>query len=477
MNQPQQFLAALLSSFLIAGCAAQRARPALQYAAAFRQVPIGLCEDYPKESRSLAAARRDLALLQTNGIHVLRISFSWLDMEPAPGKYDWSFWDDFVRMAADEYGVRLIPYVCYTPRWASTSTNEDYWQQPPADNRQFAEFLKQLVGRYKDRVHSWEIWNEPDNSYYWRGSVEQFEDLLRAGSKAVREADPAATVVMGGLAWNMDFLSSVLAVPAVITNVDVVNLHNYYETWASEPLEQIPAYVGRAYDLIREHGQHQSIWMAEVGYSNFRRGAFVSDQYTAHFQEEHTPIAQAASLFRVMTLTFASGHVSLVAWYRIHDLPATQQVIGDANNRFLGVLDQNGEAKPALRALQFFKSLFLQGFRCIDDEVRLSKPIGSPAEAHAFETPNGNVVVVAWLRTYVPGLGAPASDGNAPDLRKVAVSLQVSLPTKSRGAVFDELGDPLGTVRAFTHKHGVGIFHFLLEDGTVTVVELHRRRH
>jgi hypothetical protein len=234
---------------LLSGCVTEPRHFAPSAAARqFHHIPIGLCEDYSKESRSLAAARSDLELLKTNNIHVLRISFSWLDMEPAPGKYDWSFWDDFVRMATDEYGVRLIPYVCYTPQWSS-STNEDFWQQPPADNARFAGFMKQLVTRYKDRIHSWEIWNEPDNSYYWRGSVEQYAALLEAGARAVRQADPKATIVMGGLAWNLNFLGTVLTNSA-ISNVDVVNLHNYFETWASEPLEDIPDYIGRASDLV-----------------------------------------------------------------------------------------------------------------------------------------------------------------------------------------------------------------------------------
>src|SRR4051794_12727249 len=83
----------------------------------FQRVEIGLCEDYPEESRSLTSARRDLEVLKTNNLRVLRIAFGWDAMEPEPGKYDWSFWDDFVRLAVDEYGVKLIPYVCYTPRW------------------------------------------------------------------------------------------------------------------------------------------------------------------------------------------------------------------------------------------------------------------------------------------------------------------------------------------------------------------------
>jgi beta-galactosidase GanA len=69
-----------------------------------------VCEDYPEETRSLEKALTDLAFARDVGAKVLRVSFGWDAMEPERGVYDWSFWDDFVRLATE--GLRLIPYVC-----------------------------------------------------------------------------------------------------------------------------------------------------------------------------------------------------------------------------------------------------------------------------------------------------------------------------------------------------------------------------
>jgi hypothetical protein len=457
---------------LFPGCATTQAtRLVSREERNFREVSIGLCEDYPKESRSLAAARNDLALLKTNGIHVMRISFSWLDMEPEFGKFDWSFWDDFVRVAVDEYQIRLIPYICYTPRWASSSTNQDFWQHPPKDDAAFANFLRQLVDRYKNRIHSWEIWNEPDNPYYWRGSVEQFETLLQVGATAVRQSDPQANIVMGGLAWNPEFLESIISNPAAFTNVDVVNLHNYYETWASEPLERIPDYIGRAADLLQHHNFRKPIWMAEVGYSDFRRGDFVSGQYFAHFENEHTAATQAGSLFRALTLALASGNVDLIAWYRIHDLPGTQDVIGDENNRHLGVLDMQNRAKPALGALHFFNSLFSEGFRCLDDKVRVEKIIGAPVETHVFQKPDGSFVAAAWLKTYVPGQSASANSAAiAADQRAATIKLEFPFALKS-AHVFDETGGAQG-IASVNHRGSGSQIFLKLKDESVTVLRV-----
>lgn len=464
--------AALVVLAVSGGCLGPRARESrFEAAGSFHQVALGIGEDYPKSSRSMAAARRDLEVLRAHDIHLLRISFAWAEMEPEPGKIDWSFWDDFVPLATQVYGIRLAPYICYTPRWAAENAGPDFWRQPPKDNQRFADFIRQLVGRYRKYIHSWEIWNEPDNPEYWLGSKEQFARLLAAGSRAAREADAGTTVVMGGLAWNLNLLDFVLSEASCASNLDVINLHNYYETWSGDPLERLSDYVGRARDIIATHRQHEALWMAEVGYSNFRRGAYVSPQVRATYRYEHTPEHQAAALFEVMTLLLASGKVSLATWYRIHDLPETQDVIGDVNNRYLGVLDSRGQAKPALAALTYFHQLFAEGFRGMDDRVRLSKFISVPAEVHAFLRSDGRTVCVAWLRTVIPGELKPELNGKALDRRSEAISLDLPEADARSANLFNELGRYEGICK-ITHRHGQSHTNLALTPGGVTVLIL-----
>src|SRR6185437_15145098 len=129
------------------------------------------------------------------------------------------------------------------------------------------------------------------------------------------------------------------------------------------------------------------------------------------------------------------GNVDLVAWYRIHDLPGAQEVIGDENNRHLGVLDNQNRAKPALNALHFFNSLFRDGFRCLDSDVRVSKIIGAPVEVHVFQNPDGQIAVAAWLKTYVPGQRA-LSRANNSDLSGAKIELEIPAALHD-GKIFD----------------------------------------
>src|SRR5512147_1801761 len=73
--------------------------------AAYYHVPVGLCEDYPEETTTMTIIKNDFEFLKKHNVNLLRISFGWDAIETEKGKFDWLFWDDFVRMAVDDYGI------------------------------------------------------------------------------------------------------------------------------------------------------------------------------------------------------------------------------------------------------------------------------------------------------------------------------------------------------------------------------------
>lgn len=421
-------------------------------------MPIGLCEDYPEESRSLEEVRRDFELLRASGIGVLRVSMGWDELEPQKDRYDFSFWDRFVDLAVREYRLRLIPYIAYTPEWNSNGAPQDFWKSPPRDVGEFGELMALLARRYQGRIESWELWNEPDNRDYWLGSTAEYARLLQAGASAVHEADPHAQVVFGGLAGGVEFLRTLFDQHDAARHVDVVNLHSYYETWNPQPIETIPEYVDSVADIVERHGGRQSIWMAEVGYSDFRaNGAEL-------FSYEHTPEFQAVMLIRTLALSLSQPSVALLAWYELKDARASDAVIGDAHNRHLGVAFPDYRPKPALAALAFANNLFSSGFRSIDSELTIERAHASQAEVRGFLTLRGNAVVIAWLKTY------PHGSSNGVDARRERI--RVSLPYEARGPArrFDERGKPLGSEPVPPGAHQVS-FSLDLGAGEVQIVE------
>ncbi|MDE3167541.1 MAG: beta-xylosidase [Acidobacteriota bacterium] len=132
--------------------------------------------------------------------------------EDAAGKavYDWTIVDRIF----DTYvhaGARPFVEIGFMPKALSTKP-EPYevnwpardggkgWSYPPKDYGKWAELVRQWVlhsvARYgKEEVGqwSWELWNEPDISY-WRGTAEEYNKLYDVTAAAIRGALPGAKV-------------------------------------------------------------------------------------------------------------------------------------------------------------------------------------------------------------------------------------------------------------------------------------------
>jgi len=454
----------------------------LLYEQLFRQegvdayhVPIGLCEDYPEETTTLEIIRHDFELLKRTGVNLLRISFGWDAIEAEKDQYDWLFWDEFVRMAVDDYGITLIPYICYTPKWNSTCGQDTlyFWDYPPKDFDEFGEFMKDIVNRFKDRIKSWELWNEPDISIYWRGTVEEYAELVKIGSRAVREADPEAIVVLGGIAYDPEFIKTLFRTHGLSPFVDVVNCHNYFETWNPSPIEHIVDYIREIDDVIRSYGDEQVIWMAEVGYSTYRSGTLVSEIYSAYYDYEHTLEYQAVDLFKRLSLILSVNKLSAVAWYEIKDLPQTEEVIGDEyNNRHLGIADSDHIGKPAEKALVFFRQLFSMPVRSITEQIGVKKQPDSDSVVIGFEKEDGSIILVSWLQTNVPEKRPTKPKNLVKDHRKEVLDLSIPKALSGEVILYDEIGNRSIIKTVVRQDERTVINQLSLIGGAISIVEI-----
>ncbi len=445
--------------------------------AAFYHVPVGLCEDYPEETTTMQIIKNDFEFLNKHNINLLRISFGWDAIETEKGKFEWLFWDDFVKMAVDDYGITLVPYICYTPQWISRGANDTlfFWNYPPKDFNEFGVFMTRLVNRYKDRIKTWELWNEPDIEIYWQGSVKEFAEFIKVGADAVKKADPSSKVVLGGLAYDPNFLLQLFRDNGLSPYIDIVNCHNYYETWHRHSIESITEYINEITDIIWRYGNKQSLWMAEVGYSTFRKGARVSESFSAYYDYEHTPEYQAVELFKTLTLAVSTEKLSAITWYELKDLPPSEGVIGDNdNNRFLGVAYPDWKDKPAAKSLEFFNSLFSSAYKSIDDKVTLDAPIGSDSRAHAFQTENGDVIVVAWLQTSVPGRQSEDKSGMVKDTRTEKIDIVLPVELNGNISLYDELGNESSFSSKMNEAGQTTLNDINLKGGKIVILKIRK---
>jgi hypothetical protein len=183
--------------------------------------------------RSEIAVRLQLA--QDAGSRWVRTDFGWYSAEWSRDAWDWRFFDAVVDEAATR-GIQLIPILWGTPNWAAVDGIFGYGVP---DMAAWERFVAATVNRYRGRVSRWEIWNEPDGPWYWRGSAGQYAELLARAYRQVKRADPAALVLVGGLAQGGgavgDFLQQILGDAAYPAGAyfDVHNVHTNFRSMSS----------------------------------------------------------------------------------------------------------------------------------------------------------------------------------------------------------------------------------------------------
>lgn len=205
-----------------------------------------------------------------------RFPVYWPSIQPQAGTtYNWSSTDAWVdRDRAAGLNVQLV--LLDTPGWASNGTKVPRdLSAPPAGNSWY-QFVYQTVQHYKGRVKYYELWNEPDlGQVFWNGSMADFAQLIRVGYRAVKDADPSASVILAGLAlpydnrnWFFNFLDEMGKDPQAKANgyyFDVLALHMYSRS--ADVYEYI---VGNAKwvgirNVLKNRIGDKPIWINEAG--------------------------------------------------------------------------------------------------------------------------------------------------------------------------------------------------------------------
>jgi uncharacterized protein YjdB len=141
---------------------------------------------------------------------ISRNSFMWSYIERQRGIKDWSVPDAVVSELLAN-GIEPLMVVVGSPSWAngvSTSTPDWEFYVPttePAfsawvDN--YKAFMTESALRYKGKVHKWELWNEQNETYFWKPApnIDHYAQWYTAVYQAIKAVDPTAEVSSGGLA-------------------------------------------------------------------------------------------------------------------------------------------------------------------------------------------------------------------------------------------------------------------------------------
>jgi hypothetical protein len=237
----------------------------------------------------------------------------WYNLEPHKGDWDFSQLDRDVAMA-EQHGVGLLLTLGQTPPWASSRPKEPpAWRPggtaPPKDEKDWIEYVRKVVTRYKGRIHEYEIWNEPNLQEFFSGSQEQLVGLAQDAYRIIREIDPTAAVVSpsitggDGVSWLDKYLDLGGGKYA-----DVIGYHFYVSPKAPEAAVEI---IQQVQAVLLTHGIRKPIWNTESGW--FIHSDFEKPQ-NGTFSHTLVPEEAISYVMRAYLVNWASG-VSRLYWY------------------------------------------------------------------------------------------------------------------------------------------------------------------
>ena len=278
-----------------------------------------------------------LAVVAESGTGWIREEFRWDIIEhDGKGLTDWVLIDEMVNAARGK-GLEILGLLCFD------NPNGVFGVAPHTvpDMARWKAYVNAVVSRYKDRVHSWEVWNEPDGSGFWPGSVADYVNLLKESYATIKAADPAAKVMNGApsnldMIWFNDFLNQGGA-----AYTDALAFHPYVARSSLDNglftsidlphFKEIQARTGKAW------------WFTEIGWSSAPSGT----DYGGGVGSEQ---AQASYMVRqyVEALGFPGLNVEHVFWYDFRDDTASTA----AENAFGLVRSDWKTPKPSYGAYQ-----------------------------------------------------------------------------------------------------------------------------
>ena len=376
----------------------------------------------------------ELELARQLGIDTIRTELAaWGSVERVEGQFDFSKPDNLLA-ALQPHGIQVESILAYSTRWGSTGdpNAKDWsdWSKTAPRLEPWLNYVGKVVERYGDRIDLWEIWNEPDISF-WRASTESYVELFNASSALIKKKSPRAQVLNGGLAMasrepNPDFVSRFVA-SASPAHWDIFAYHDYHS------FAQFLARRSEVETHQKALRKNLPAWINEGGYHSLLAGG------------EHS---QTLTLVKKIAASPAFG-VKAYFWYNLRDDGLDPK---DPEHHF-GLVRYDGQPKPAWSAYQALIRE-LGAARYLRSMSPRDVPAGAWAQLYqrdaasdhsAGSASKSSHVLVLWQEgaaRRIPhwlGVGPDARVTGVRDLMGNPVTATIS----AQGAVFDLTEEPV----------------------------------
>jgi len=238
------------------------------------------------------------------GVKYARCQSGWWKCERVPGKYDFSWLDQVVDGLSERSIQTWLSLGFGHPEYCPCELFEQQWKEAEEKGtvvpgwgrgwvgeaplyhgeramKAWLKYVRALSKHFKGRVEIFEIWNEPEAFWRYKGeragilygdvqASRDFAQFVKATAAEIRKVIPSARITI-----NLAELSSVWMTTLSREGIaDVIDFYNYHVYWRT-PEEGVQKAFNQARALLkRSDGNPMPIWQGESGRSTGKSRLF-----------------------------------------------------------------------------------------------------------------------------------------------------------------------------------------------------------
>lgn len=202
------------------------------------------------------------------------------------------------------------------------------------DTSKFVDLVSKIAKRYKSKVSAYEIWNEPNLPYFWKGNFRDFIELLKRTSFTIKK-ESFNSLVGFTLAYYSNFNEYLekFTSKQTLANIDFFAIHSYPGSIEPGDYKVMENRISDARKILKNH--NIQILVTEIGFV-----AFNSSWISFHNTKNQTKFFIGACKI------FKKNKIGVVTWYRMRDAPVINLLHKyDPYEHRWGLLKENFEPK------------------------------------------------------------------------------------------------------------------------------------
>ncbi|MCU6707819.1 S-layer homology domain-containing protein [Paenibacillus sp. J5C_2022] len=341
-------------------------------------------------NRTAGGWSKELAeIIRYMGASYVRDGVEWMTLEKEKGIYTFEpSPDDYMRKLAENDLKLLLVAAFNNPFYDNNGT-----PYTDAGRKGFAEYAKAYVGRYKDQLIGYNVYNEFNGGFGKRGNSpansqpDYYFKLMKETYNAVKPAYPdvpAVGIVSGGI--DLDWIESVFKgvgegedKNAGLNYLDAVSIQKYMDPYAPDEvfdkLEDLKTLIKQYND-----GQLVPIWVTEFGSPTHQAAKGVDEKTQANY------------LLRAFVLGLGHG-VERMSWYDFMN----DGLQPDYNEDNFGLIRHKNDPMGAYTPKPAYASYAATSRQLADAVFQEIESFGSAISSHLFMK-DGEALRVVWAQ-------------------------------------------------------------------------------